>query len=78
MDGLDLVGGEEGEGKGNFFMSLMLSFSSHINGKSDKASDIKWNFEKFLVDREGNVVKRFNPTVKPEQLEAYVEELISK
>lgn len=26
---------------------------------------IKWNFTKFLVDREGNVVKRYAPTVKP-------------
>ncbi|WP_368250576.1 glutathione peroxidase [Enterococcus sp. 2201sp1_2201st1_B8_2201SCRN_220225] len=30
---------------------------------------IKWNFTKFLVDREGNVVKRFAPTTTPEQLE---------
>lgn len=66
------------EGKGNFFMNLMLSLSSRINGKSGKASDIKWNFEKFLVDREGNVVKRFNPTVKPEHLESYVDELVNK
>ncbi|MBM7632093.1 glutathione peroxidase [Geomicrobium sediminis] len=31
--------------------------------------DIKWNFTKFLVDREGNVVKRFAPKDKPAQLE---------
>ena len=31
-------------------------------------SAIKWNFTKFLVDREGNVVKRYAPTVKPEDL----------
>ena len=30
---------------------------------------IKWNFTKFLADREGNVVARFGPTVTPEQLE---------
>ena len=30
---------------------------------------IKWNFTKFLVDREGNVVRRFGPTVKPERIE---------
>lgn len=28
--------------------------------------DIRWNFEKFLVDRAGNVVARFNPTVSPD------------
>ena len=29
---------------------------------------IKWNFTKFLVDRQGNVIKRFAPTDKPESL----------
>ena len=29
---------------------------------------IKWNFTKFLVDREGNVVKRYAPTDKPEDI----------
>jgi glutathione peroxidase len=28
--------------------------------------DIKWNFTKFLVDRNGNVVERFEPNVTPE------------
>ncbi len=31
--------------------------------------DIKWNFTKFLVDREGNVVKRFDPTFNPLDME---------
>ena len=34
-----------------------------------KESDIKWNFTKFLVDREGNVIKRYDPTFKPEDME---------
>jgi glutathione peroxidase len=34
---------------------------------------IKWNFTKFLVDRQGNVVERFAPTVKPEELEGAIE-----
>lgn len=37
---------------------------------------IKWNFTKFLVDRDGNVVERFSPTVKPEKLEAKIEALL--
>jgi glutathione peroxidase len=28
--------------------------------------DIKWNFEKFLVGRDGKVIKRFDPKVKPD------------
>lgn len=33
------------------------------------AGDIKWNFSKFLVDRKGNVVARFEPKVKPDSPE---------
>ncbi|MGX7350633.1 hypothetical protein RU97_GL001619 [Enterococcus canis] len=33
---------------------------------------IKWNFTKFLVDREGNVVKRFGSATTPEKIEAVV------
>ncbi len=40
--------------------------------------DIKWNFTKFLVDKEGNVVERFEPTVTPEKIEARVKELLNK
>lgn len=32
-------------------------------------SDIKWNFTKFVIDREWNPVKRFAPTTKPEDME---------
>jgi glutathione peroxidase len=32
------------------------------------SSDIVWNFEKFLVDAEGNVVARFAPQTTPEQV----------
>jgi len=37
---------------------------------------IKWNFTKFLVDRKGNVVGRFAPTVKPEALEDAIKEVL--
>ncbi|MBR3255175.1 MAG: glutathione peroxidase [Clostridia bacterium] len=39
-------------------------------------SNIKWNFTKFLVDRQGNVVERFEPTVEPKDIEKKVEELL--
>ena len=39
--------------------------------------DIKWNFTKFLVDREGNVVRRFEPTASiPDVVAPAVEELL--
>ena len=37
---------------------------------------IKWNFTKFLVNRKGEVVKRFAPTAKPEAIAAAIEALI--
>ncbi|SDA18420.1 glutathione peroxidase [Ruminococcus sp. YE71] len=39
-------------------------------------NNIKWNFTKFLVDREGRVIERFAPTVTPEKLAAKVKELL--
>lgn len=39
-------------------------------------SRIKWNFTKFLVDREGSVVARHGPAVKPEQLKSEIEALL--
>lgn len=40
------------------------------------ASDIKWNFTKFLVDRNGNVVERFEPQDKPKSFEADIANLL--
>lgn len=37
---------------------------------------IKWNFTKFIVDRNGNVVDRFAPSTKPEKIEEKIEELL--
>ena len=48
--------------------------------KADKnfknSPDIKWNFTKFVIDREGNVVARFEPTAAMKSVEACVEKLI--
>lgn len=39
-------------------------------------SKVKWNFTKFLVDKNGKVVKRFAPTVKPEKIDKHIKELL--
>ena len=39
---------------------------------------IAWNFTKFLVDRQGNIVNRFEPTNKPEDFEEEIKTLLSK
>lgn len=38
--------------------------------------NIKWNFTKFLVDKEGNVIKRYAPTVTPEKIDSDIEALL--
>jgi glutathione peroxidase len=38
--------------------------------------DIKWNFTKFLLDREGNIVKRYAPNVEPADISADIEKLL--
>ncbi|MDF2924473.1 MAG: glutathione peroxidase [Paenibacillaceae bacterium] len=37
---------------------------------------VKWNFTKFLVDRDGKVIKRFSPTDTPEKIEEHILKLL--
>lgn len=37
---------------------------------------IKWNFTKFLIDREGNVVERYAPTTTPDKLESEIKKIL--
>ena len=39
-------------------------------------SNIKWNFTKFLVDKQGNVVRRYEPTVTPKNIEEDIKEIL--
>jgi len=65
----------EGFGKG--IKNAALNKFASMNNKAfgDKAY-IKWNFTKFLVDREGNVIKRFEPTVDMDDVRKEVEALL--
>ncbi|MDR3337524.1 MAG: glutathione peroxidase [Treponema sp.] len=61
-----------------------------VNGKSESPlytwlksqkkgmfnAKIKWNFTKFLIDRNGNVVARYGPNIKPEIIEGDVKSLL--
>ena len=53
-----------------------MAMSAKISITCKQPNDIKWNFTKFLVDREGNVVKRFDPTSEPANFESDVAALI--
>lgn len=44
--------------------------------KSEISGSIKWNFTKFLIDRNGNVVERYSPKTKPEEIEEKIKELL--
>ena len=76
--------------KGRFGVTFRQFAKINVNGedesplytylKSQKGgvmgSNIKWNFTKFLIDRDGNVVERYAPTVTPEKLENEIKELL--
>ena len=67
----------EGFGKG--LKNLSLKKFSDMNNKEfgDKAY-VKWNFTKFLVDRSGKVIARFEPTVDMMEVKAAVEAELGK
>ncbi len=62
-----------GKGVKALAMSAMLK---KIDKDYKNNSDIKWNFTKFIVDREGNVVARFEPTVKMSEVESFILSLL--
>ena len=51
----------------------------HLKKRAPEAlgsQGIKWNFTKFLIDTEGNVVKRYAPTTRPEDIARDIESLL--
>ncbi len=62
-----------GEHKLSYLLADMLS---KADPDWDKKSDIKWNFTKFLVNRQGEVVERLEPTVDMKDVETKIAELI--
>ena len=67
--------GFEGFGKGPkaLAMSAMLKTIDKDYKNNPK---IKWNFTKFAVDRQGNVVKRFEPTADMDSVKSFIEGLL--
>ena len=41
-------------------------FEILTNNETTGQSPVKWNFEKFVIDKEGNIVKRFKSNTEPE------------
>ncbi|MGI6221668.1 MAG: glutathione peroxidase [Coriobacteriales bacterium] len=64
--------GFEGFGKGLKAKALAVAVKKMDKNYSESSPDIKWNFTKFLVDREGNVIARFEPTKDMGEVDAEV------
>lgn len=74
----------------NFNISFPLFAKIDVNGRDEHplyawlkqqkpgilGRNIKWNFTKFLVDKQGQVVKRYAPTTKPEQIVDDIKKLL--
>ena len=72
-----LAGEKPFEGFGKGLKNMALNKFADMNNKAfgDKAY-IKWNFTKFLVDREGKVLARFEPTVDMKEVREAVEAVL--
>ena len=67
--------GFEGFGKGPAALA-MSAMMLKVDKNYKKNPDIKWNFTKFVVDRDGNVVARFEPTADMKKVVEAVKELV--
>ncbi|MCB1172648.1 MAG: glutathione peroxidase [Leptospiraceae bacterium] len=76
----------------NFNVSFPLFAKVDVNGEKAHAmytwlkerkpgalgtKSIKWNFTKFLIDRQGQVVKRYSPDTKPDSIASDIETLLA-
>ena len=55
---------------------MLTDYLNGIDPNYLNDDEVKWNFTKFVVDRKGNVVGRFEPVVSPEEMEAFIKELL--
>jgi glutathione peroxidase len=52
----------------------LYAYLTAAKADEDGNADIAWNFTKFLVGSDGEVIERFSPTVTPEEIAAYLAE----
>lgn len=76
--------------KGRFGVTFQQFAKVEVNGKNEHplfgylksqksgllGNKIKWNFTKFLIDRNGNVADRFGPTITPDKIESQIKALL--
>lgn len=56
----------------------VFSFLKQSLPNEDGSTDIRWNFGKFLVDHEGNPIKRYGSSTNPMEMEEVINELLEK
>ncbi len=64
--------GDFGPQYGDFYQAI-----SKIRPEAEGTDEVKWNFTKFLVDRNGGVVKRYEPSVSPADIETDLDQYLS-
>ena len=65
---------EEVSGLKNKAPMKLVDSISKADGRKD--GEIRWNFTKFLISKDGSVIKRFAPVVTPEELDAEIAEML--
>ena len=74
----------------NYGVSFPMFDKVHVNGKDAHplfdylknelggvfSNSIKWNFTKFVIDKNGKPVRRFGPTTKPENMESFIRKML--
>ena len=68
--------GFEGFGKGAAALFMKGHTAAYDKKNGWSKDDIKWNFTKFVVDREGNVAARFEPTIDMAEVDSCVASLL--
>lgn len=68
--------GFNGFDKGHKLSEILDTKLREANPDYDKTSDIKWNFTKFLINRDGDIVARFEPTADMKAVERAIEKLL--
>ena len=58
------------------YKELLEKMFAEADPEWDKKPDIKWNFTKFIIDRDGNVVARFEPTADMQKVEDCIKALL--
>ncbi len=61
---------------GHSMGTVLTELLTREHGDFEKSPDIKWNFTKFIVDRNGTVQARFEPTTEPEAMEPCIVSLL--